>query len=46
MRGAIFMSLWWISCVSFMSINLPANPLRIDRQLDYILIAGTSCGKA
>lgn len=39
-RGAIFMSLWWISCVSFMSINILPNPDQINRQLDYILIAG------
>ena len=39
-RGGMFFSLWWISCISFMSANLPLNPGQIDRQLDYILIAG------
>lgn len=39
-RGAIFTSLWWISAVSFMSVNVGSNPAMINRQLDYILIAG------
>jgi hypothetical protein len=39
-HAGILFSLWWIACISFMSVNLPYNPDQIDRQLDYILIAG------
>ena len=39
-KGFAITSLFWIACVSFMSVNLPANPTLINRQLDYILLSG------
>ena len=39
-RGGIFLSLWWMACIAFMSANTDPNPEFVNRQLDYILIAG------